>query len=202
MPDQPFKIAGALVGDKKSNLFFDAKGVINEIVSLTGSDALSLTTGNVPGYISAEKSQVILLFGKAVGFVGCFKDQVAQKFDFHNKEVVVFEIDFNALTELFKNKPAGKYRLLPKYPSITRDLAVKVEYPVSWQDLSSNIRNIDPLVKQIEFLSAYDLGGGRKSVGFRVKYQDLDRTLEESDVVSVEKKILKDLAESFGAEER
>lgn len=202
LPDQPFKIAGALVGDKKNNLFFDAKGIISEIISLIDSSALFLKTGSVPNYISAEKSQVVFLFGKAIGFVGCFKDQIAQKFDFHNKEVVVFEIDFDALVEPFKDKPIRKYRVLPKYPSVTRDLAVKVSYATLWQELSSKIRNIDPLVKQIEFLSVYDLGGGKKSVGFRIRYQDLYRTLEESEAVSVEKKILKYLAENFGAEER
>ena len=59
---------------------------------------------------------------------------------------------------------------------------------------------IDKLINEVKFLSEYELKD-KKSLAFRVVYM-ADRTLEDSEVVKVEKKILKNLKNKFGAELR
>ncbi len=199
---QPKKLAGVLVSDKKANLFFEAKGIIQEMIKLASAKNSLIKPGKVPGYLDVSKSLAVVCDGKSIGFLGVFREDIVQKFDFHNKEVVVFEVDFDELVGLYENKPLLKYQHLDKQPSVVRDVSVKVDYAVSWQEMIASIENIDPLIKQIGFLSVFDLGGGKKSVAFRAVYYSEDRTLKEEDVAAVEKKILIKLKSLFGAEAR
>ncbi len=202
LPSQPKKLAGVLVGDKKANLFFEAKGIIQEMIKLAGVKNSLIKPGKVPGHLDVSKSLAVVCDGKPIGFLGVFRKDIAQKFDFHNKEVVVFEVDFDELVGLYENKPVLKYQHLDKQPSVVRDVSVKVDYAVSWQEMVTSIENIDPLIRRIEFLSVFDFGSGKKSVAFRTVYYSEDRTLKEEDVAAVEKKILIKLKSLFGAEVR
>jgi len=73
---------------------------------------------------------------------------------------------------------------------------------VRWQDMVSRMEHIDPIVAGIEFLSVYDLGNGKKSVAFRVTYRSDTKTLQDSNVVAAEQKIIRALQTHFHVEIR
>ena len=210
LPCQPYKISGVVVGDKKSNLFFETKGVVKGITDLALAQILpraSFKAGNLPEFLDQEKSQGVFCVNDMIGYLGVLNPGVCQRFDFRNKQVVLFELDFNLLERSFSEKQTAKYKPLAKFPAILRDLAVEVDNSVVWQDLRQVVDGVyekeDSLWANVDsFLSAFDLGNNKKSVAFRMKYSAGDRTLTDKEVVEIENKILKKLEIEFGAKQR
>ena len=65
----------------------------------------------------------VLLNGEVIGFVGQVHPTVQKDYDV--KETYVFELSFKALAET-EVAPIA-YEMIPRYPSITRDIALVVD---------------------------------------------------------------------------
>ncbi len=189
LADQPKMLAGAVVG--KEEAFLTAKGI------LTGIAGIETKIGVVPGEFLGEKKLVVVCKGEIIGWLGEMKEKIK------NKNIVLFEINFDKLMEIVGTglDLSVKYAPLPQFPVVERDLAFEVGWPVKWEDLSNvilrSVATKDPVFKGIEFLSEFDLGD-RKSVAFRIIY-GADRTLKDEEVEEVQNKIIKLMEEKFGA---
>lgn len=147
---------------------------------------------------------------KQVGWLGEMKPEIYQQFNFKNRNVCLFELNFSEFVGAGLDLPVKKYKPLPQFPVVVRDLAFELEWNVKWQDISivilakiatGNSSLIqDPIIKEIIFLSEFDLGN-KKSVAFRIIYQ-AERTLKDEEVEVVQKKIIKLVEEKFGGELR
>ena len=116
----------------------------------------------------------------------------------------VFELD---LGDLFSasHEPVA-YRDVITYPAIHQDIAVAVAEDVPAGDLVAAARAAaGEELREIRVFDVYrgdQVGEGRKSVAFSVAYQSAERTLTEDDATRLRNKIVKRLAERFGAEQR
>ena len=92
------------------------------------------------------------------------------------------------------------------YPAIRQDIAVAVAEEVPAGELVAAAREAaGEELREIRVFDVYrgdQVGEGRKSVAFSVAYQSAERTLTEEDATRLRKKIVKRLAERFGAEQR
>ncbi len=115
-----------------------------------------------------------------------------------------FELD---LGELFSasHEPVT-YRDVITYPAIRQDIAVAVAEDVPAGALVAAAREAaGEELREIRVFDVYrgdQVGEGRKSVAFSVAYQSAERTLAEEDATRLRTKIVKLLAERFGAEQR
>jgi phenylalanyl-tRNA synthetase beta chain len=115
-----------------------------------------------------------------------------------------FELD---LGDLFSaSQEPVTYRDVITYPAIRQDIAVAVAEEVPAGDLVAAAREAaGEELREIRVFDVYrgdQVGEGRKSVAFSVAYQSAERTLTEEDATRLRKKIVKRLAERFGAEQR
>ena len=98
------------------------------------------------------------------------------------------------------------YRDVITYPAIRQDIAVAVAEDVPAGELVAAAREAaGEELREIRVFDVYrgdQVGEGRKSVAFSVAYQSAERTLTEEDATRLRKKIVKRLAERFGAEQR
>jgi len=202
LPAQPKMLAGVVAGDAKQDLFFNTKGIVESIGSLCEGVLVSFAPEDGIGFLDPHTSMRIMANGRDVGYMGAMHDATLRKFDFHNKGVALFELDFEQLVNECSVVSTKKYQQLPKYPAINRDIAICAENDVRWQDMVSRMEHIDPIVAGIEFLSVYDLGNGKKSVAFRVTYRSDTKTLQDSNVVAAEQKIIRALQTHFHVEIR
>ena len=135
--------------------------------------------------------------------VGWLGEVDYNQLNFKNKKVALFEINWEKIIGL---KPAEtKYQSLPQHPSIERDIAIEVDWPVKWADIEQFIltprtRGKDLMIQDVSFLSEYPLEN-KKSLAFRIVYQ-ADRTLTNGEVEPVEAKIIKLLETKFKAKLR
>ena len=107
---------------------------------------------------------------------------------------------------LLKNaKVQKKYTPLPKFPAVTRDLAVLVDRDILVQEIQDVIQNQGgKLLESAKLFDVYEgkqIPDNKKSIAYSLVYRG-DRTLTDKDVNKVHDKIVKALENKLGAELR
>ena len=100
-----------------------------------------------------------------------------------NQDAYLFKLDLNMLCEAV-NESVPRYKKLPQFPEVQRDLAVIIPKEVSWADLEKIIKKgVDN--KIFAGCDVFDLYEGEhvqegfKSLAFRLKMQDANATLTD-----------------------
>ena len=140
---------------------------------------------------------------QVVAQLGEIHPDVAERFDI-SRRVYVAEIDLNRLMALETDVFGVKE--LPKFPAVTRDIAVVVEEAAGAGDMLEAIqkaggRTLEE-VKLFDIYRGEKLGAGKKSVAYAMTFRASDRTLTDAEITHSMEKILAVLEGSFGAEIR
>jgi len=167
--------------------FFDAKGMIESL----GVKELSFKRISRPQFWFAVE---IHAAKKRIGFLGQINTW---------RRVFIAELVTDGITELETSK---KFREIPKFPSVTRDIAMFVPDDISHEKALSVIQNpIEPLLESVQVFDCFPgTKGGeeRKSLAYRLTYRDRSRTLTSEEVSAVHAKIRERLQRDLGAELR
>jgi phenylalanyl-tRNA synthetase beta chain len=163
--------------------FYDLKG---EIESLFGKFSLDKIEYNI--YHSTSNTLIdeaigIEYQGVLRGYFGRISGSVLKVFDISNP-VYAAEIDlalFNEFARLEK-----KYRDVPKYPPVHRDLAFIFDETVAFGELEKVIHEYGkPLVQKVTFFDIYrgeKIGKGKKSVAVSLELQSVEKTLIQPEI--------------------
>ena len=96
-----------------------------------------------------------------------------------------------------------KYKALPKFPAVTRDIALLVDDAVLVQEIEDCIRkaggNIVEKVQLFDIYKGKQIPEGKKSIAYAIAYRDENKTLQDKDVNKVHDKILRSLEYKLGA---
>jgi phenylalanyl-tRNA synthetase beta chain len=102
--------------------------------------------------------------------------------------------------------PDLNFFILPKYPSVQRDLALIVKEEILSADIIKTIKSIDEkLIKKVTLFDIFkgkQIGDGYKSLAYSVVFQAEDRTLTDQEVENIYIKIREKLIEKFNAKIR
>ena len=135
--------------------------------------------------------------------LGEIHPDVAERFGIESR-VYIAEIDLEALRPL--EKPLYGVKPLPKFPAVTRDIAVVVDETAGVGTMLDTIKA--SAGKTLESAKLFDiyrgdkLGRNKKSVAFALSFRASDRTLTDEEITGAMAKILKALEAGFGAELR
>ena len=144
----------------------------------------------------------VLLNGDVIGFVGQVHPTVQKELDL--KETYVFELSFKAMAEAAV-EPI-QYSAIPRFPSITRDIALVVDTTTVAGDIQKIIVEAGgKLLKEVSVFDLYEgerMEPGKKSLAYSLKYFDPERTLTDEDVTKAHEKVLAAVKEKAGAELR
>jgi len=132
--------------------------------------------------------------------VGEIHPDIADNFDIDGR-IYIAEIDLEALRPM--EKPLYGVKPLPKFPAVTRDIAVVVDEKVGTGTMMEAIqaaggKNLES-VKLFDIYRGEKLGAGRKSVAFAMSFRAPDRTLTDEEIAGAMSKILNALDTGFGA---
>jgi len=199
------KIAGLLSGNyifngwnfAKKIDFYVVKGIVEDLLDYMGfKNRYSFTTGGVddlhPG-ISAK----ILLDKKEIGIIGRVHPKILKD------EVYVFEISLQALmTEI---KPL-KYKEAPKYPSMEKDMAFILDKNIEAGEVINVIKKAGGrILSDVAVFDVYEgenIDNSKKSIAFKLNFMDINRTLNEEEVMQSFKKIIEKVESEFQAKLR
>ena len=135
--------------------------------------------------------------------LGEIHPDVAERFGIESR-VYIAEIDLEALRPM--EKPLYGVKPLPKFPAVTRDIAVVVDETAGVGTMLDTIKA--SAGKTLESAKLFDiyrgdkLGRNKKSVAFALSFRAADRTLTDEEISGAMAKILKALETGFGAELR
>jgi len=118
-----------------------------------------------------------------------------------SKRTVIAEVNLERLAEL--RCKMGHVHALPKFPAVTRDIALVMDEKTTVGSVLSSIRKAGgALLESAEMFDIYrgaQLGEGKKSVAFSLAFRNSERTLSDDDVNPLMKKILSSCEKNNGA---
>lgn len=182
--------------------FYDIKGVAEGLLNKLQMHDYKLVHYTVP-YLHPGKSCAIEADGRIIGWFGEVHPVTQEAFGLP-QEAYILELEIEPLVACATAVP--QYKHLPKYPSMSRDIAVVVPAEVTNDELEQVIRKhagellID--VKVFDIYTGKQVAEGCKSMAFNLTYQADDRTLTDAEVDASMKKVIAEVAEAYKAKLR
>ncbi|MFF2447782.1 phenylalanine--tRNA ligase subunit beta [Neobacillus sp. NPDC058068] len=186
-------------GEKKAVDFFVVKGILEGMFAKLGLvERVEYVQVQLDGMHPGRTAEV-RLNGEKIGFVGQVHPSIQKELDL--KDTYVFELSLKAVLEA--EASVLQYETIPRFPSITRDIALVVNRETVSGTLWEIIVNEGaPLLKEAEVFDLYEgdkMEAGKKSIAFSLKYADPVRTLTDEEVTKVHERVLSALQEKAGA---
>ncbi len=183
--------------------FYDIKEIVEILLSRIGINELEFTREENNPIFHPNRTANIMYKNEYIGIVGEIHMDIMEKFEI-GKRVYMAELDFSKIIEMACLKKT--YTPLPKYPSITRDIAVVVDKDIMVGELEKLIwDNSEGLIEDVKLFDIYEgeqLKFGKKSVAFTIRYRSFDRTLKDNEVNEIQKNIIEKLEKYLGAQLR
>ena len=208
LPEEKERLAGALTGlwhsnpwqgEKKAVDFYVVKGILDGLFNLLGlEDRVTYTQGGLEG-LHPGRTAMVALDNKVIGFVGQIHPEVQKELDLN--ETYVYELSLQDLLEAKVEEIT--YTPIPRYPSMTRDIALVVDTTVAAGEMKEAIIVAGgKLLKDVSIFDLYEgehMEKGKKSVAFSLRYFDPERTLTDEEVTKAHGKVLQAVETQFGA---
>lgn len=201
LPDEVEYLSGIMTGEysgntwqgKKENVdFYLAKGIIDAIaekLDITFEYEAAKMDGLHPG-----RTANVLLNGDIIGFIGELHPQLAEQNDLKQR-TYVFELNYDKIM----NVSVGyiNYEAIPKYPGVTRDIALEVDKDMTAAELIHTIKaHGHDILQDAQVFDVYEgehMEAGKKSVAIRIAYLDRENTLTDGRVTAVHDEIVEAL---------
>jgi len=201
LPEEPKMLLLGTYGANET--FFTLKGELEAILNGMRVKKASYTAVNYNPSYHPGRCAKVTVDGVDVGYMGQIHPLVCQNYDI-DTEVYCAEINFSKLFELTLPEPT--YTPLPKYPSVTRDLALVCEEAMTVAQLEDCITAAGgKLLRKVTLFDIYRGKGvpeGKKSMAFSLELRADDRTLTDEDSVGVVNKVLAKLEADLGVQIR
>lgn len=152
------------------------------------------------------KTAVLTLLGKQphiIGYYGEIHPELLNKLKI-NQPAYIFKLDLDAMIAAV-NETVARYKKLPQFPEVQRDLAVIIPDSYPWAELEKLVKKgvANNLFNGCEIFDVYQgehVDAGFKSVAFRVKMQDTAQTLTddviEQQMANIRSVIKKNISEA------
>ena len=198
LADEPKVLTLGAYGDGMD--FFALKGAVEAVLKqLRIENVRFLADSENPSYHPGRCAKVFS-GDRLLGVLGQVHPHVAGNYGV-DAELYAAELRFDALYENKGSKPL--YQPLPKFPAVTRDIAVVCDAAVTVGELEDAIRKgAKGLLKDAALFDIYTGTGiapGKKSVAFNLTLRSDDRSLTAEEADADVKSILTALEQECGA---
>ena len=193
LPEEPKMLLLGAYGE--GTTFFSVKGELEAILKGLRMPKASYTAVKDNPSFHPGRCAKVTINGADVGYIGQVHPIVAKNYGI-DWEVYCAEINFSQLFEMTLPEPT--YTPLPKYPTVSRDLAVLCDEALTVAEVEDVMTAAGgKLLRNIKLFDIYRGTGvpeGKKSVAFALELRADDRTLTDTDSETVVNKILTALA--------
>ncbi|WZL74505.1 phenylalanine--tRNA ligase subunit beta [Clostridiaceae bacterium 35-E11] len=183
----------------RSEDFYTLKGVVENLLNKLGIEGYGYVPEKNHPTFHPGRCATITYGNHILGTIGEVHPDVAEHYDI-NTRVYIGEIDFNIIMQIAQMDRT--YKPLPKYPAMTRDIALIVEDDVYVKQIEDVIwENGGKILESVKLFDVYkgkQIPEGYKSVAYSLVYRALDRTLTDEEVSNVHNKIIEALGEQVG----
>ncbi|MBQ4132017.1 MAG: phenylalanine--tRNA ligase subunit beta [Clostridia bacterium] len=197
-PNELKTLALGLYGENED--FYTLKGLVEQVLK-TLNITPHFERADEP-YLHPGRAAKAVVGGKTVAVFGEVHPTTADKFDL-NARAYVAEIYLDMLSE--NENPLVIYSPLPKFPAVSRDLALLCNSETPVGDLLDIIKNAGgKLLENVSIFDIYEgaqIPEGKKSVAFNLTLRSPEATLTDEQIETVMNRVIKKL-DAAGAELR
>ncbi|NEZ47732.1 phenylalanine--tRNA ligase subunit beta [Clostridium niameyense] len=183
--------------------YYNLKGIVENVLEVFGIENYKLKREEENPTFHPGRTAILNIKKKYVGILGEVHPDVEDNYDIEER-CYIAELN---LDELYKQSNLKKeYKPLPKFPAVTRDLAVIVDEEVMVQEIENIIKNQGGNI--LESFTLFDvytgkqIPEGKKSIAYSIIYRRIDKTLKDEEVNKVHNKIVRTLENRLGAQLR
>ena len=212
LPEEKERIAALYYREKTKTLykddtpdFFVVKGIGDAMLEGIGISGHSYVRSDEP-FLHPGRSANIMIGGSKAGFIGELSPAVIEALDIKAQKpsVIVMEMDLGAIISLSKRDAI--YKQLPKYPFVERDTAIIVDARLQAAEIIGHLKDhASGIVEDVSIFDIYqggNIGVGKKSIAFNVRYRSPEKTLTDQEVEDTHKVLVDYILEKTGGQVR
>ena len=176
-------------------------------------DNILARIGVQPGMVVRKKSENAIFSsgltiesrgGKQLVELGVITKKLQKQFDI-DTPVYFAELNWTALMKVIR-KQKVEFTEIPKFPSVSRDLALLIDKSVEFQQIEDIARQTEKkFLKKVELFDVYEgdkLPQGKKSYAVNFILQDAEKTMGDKQIDAIMQKLIMNLKQKLGAELR
>lgn len=181
--------------------FFDIKGAVEELLGSLNVAGVSWRAGAIP-FLHPGMTACLSVDGADAGYIGALHPDVVEAMEVQGP-VFVAEVD---VARIIAGITPRRYRSLPRFPAVERDMALLVDAGVTSDEVLAIIKETGG--ELMEDASLFDLyqgapvPEGKKSMAFSIRYRSLEKTLSEAEIKGIHSSIVERVNQALGAELR
>lgn len=183
--------------------FYRLKGLVENTLKVAGVARYDVIREENNASYHPGKTANLKVGVDVVATLGEVHPMVLENYDI-SKKVVLAQINLEKIVKYAK--AIKKYVEIPKFPALTRDIAVIVKEEVEVAQIEKIIQKVGKkLLEKVELFDVYrdaKLGEGKKSVAYALTFRIKERTLTDEEVNGVMEQIMKSLEKELQAELR
>lgn len=191
-------LTGSIVGSNPKEIFYELKGVIENLSRYTHMKELSITTEcEKPSWADINAYLAIKLDDEVVGYMGLLSVKTMNDAKIKRTNVAIFELDSDMFVPL--ESRTNKFKHIPVLPSVEKDLSLIVDENITWAEITKYIRSKASSIKFIEEYRGNQIPEGKKSIMLRVTFDSGDTTLTSEEINTKLDAIIRTLNKMCGA---
>jgi phenylalanyl-tRNA synthetase beta chain len=215
LPVEKWLLSGVMTGKKHTAHwrqkaeqvdFYDLKGVVEQLAAYLGVQGLRFEAAQPEGFHPGRTAEISIVSAgggkERLGWIGQLHPELQRQKDLD--DTYVLEIELETVIRLADFHIA--FETLPRFPSISRDMALVLDQDVAVGDLVAEAKKAaGELLASIQVFDIYTgerLGTGKKSAAFSLVYRNPERTLTDEEAAETHSRVVSALEQNFGAELR
>jgi phenylalanyl-tRNA synthetase beta chain len=177
--------------------FFDLKGEVQDFLERLSLDKCRFISYSTSDSL-VEETIAVESNGGSIGYLGRVRSDVLLEYGIES-EVYAAELSTSCFTE----KRIAKYRPLPRFPRVRRDVAFIVDVAALAGDIQQSLLlSSGGLLQRAELFDIFEgdpLPEGKKSLAFALEILSEDRTLTDEEIEREVEEAVKAVENKFGA---
>lgn len=197
LPVMKNSLAGCIVGKNAKNIFFELKGVIENMAEYCHMENLTLEQTDKPSWSDVDVWLNIKCGDNVIGSMGLLSVSAMMASKIKRVNVAMFELNADLLVPFASR--TNEFKHIPQLPLIEKDLSLIMDESVKWESIKEAIGK---KVKELIFIEEYrgnQIPEGKKSIVLRIKLENEDITMTSEDIAKKIDSIVKTLNNRCGA---
>ncbi len=192
LPIERKMLLGGMYGGEAD--FFTVKGVVEQLLEKLCVTDWDIEASSAEYSYHPGRCAVLTVGGERIGIVGEVHPQVIENYGI-TERVYCFSLDVSLLYRYAQHEKT--YKPLPKFPAVSRDLALLCDDSIPVLALEKAIRRgAGDLLEEIRLFDVYrgsQIEQGKKSVAFSITLRSSNGTLADDQISSCMKHVMKEL---------
>ena len=198
------RVEGSWAHANEDTIFAELDANVQNILTRIGVQPGMLVRKKSENPVFAAGLAIESRGGKLLIEMGILTKKVQKQFGI-DTPVYYAELNWTALMKVIR-KQKVEYTDIPKFPSVSRDLALLIDKSVEFRQIEEIARQTEKkLLKKVELFDVYEgdkLPAGKKSYAVNFILQDAEKTMGDKQIDAIMQKLIAQLTKQLNAELR